>query len=169
MLVTFWKYSSGAIIAFKSVTAGRVLSATVFNRFTVFPLGGVVLLAQLLHRLQRAILRILRLQRSYQPGLLCQRLLLFCSLLVCQLQPVRQKRVVTAKSDSHSNRSARLPLAILFIQPFMIGSGCRRCFRLHAGCSALSTLCRRHTSSASVHRTRRPGHRHSIFSASWSR
>lgn len=28
LLVTFWKYSSCSIIAFKSVTAGRVLSAT---------------------------------------------------------------------------------------------------------------------------------------------
>jgi integrase len=78
----------------------------VFNRFTVFPLGGYVLLALLLRRHQRAILRILRLQRSYQPGLLCQRLLLLCGLLACQLQPVRQQRAVTAKADSHQQQIA---------------------------------------------------------------
>ena len=44
-----------------------------------------LLLALLLRRHQRAILRILRLQRGYQPGLLCERLLLFCGLLVRQL------------------------------------------------------------------------------------
>ena len=76
----------------------------VFNRFTIFPLGGVVLLALLLRRHQRAILRILRLQRGYQPGLLCKRLLLFCSLMACQLQPVRQQRVVTAKKNSHQQQ-----------------------------------------------------------------
>ena len=57
----------------------------VFNRFTVFPLISLVLLAQLpflplLRRHQRTVLRILGLQGGDQPGLLRQA---FCSSAAC--------------------------------------------------------------------------------------
>ncbi|CUY32964.1 Uncharacterised protein [Serratia marcescens] len=81
----------------------------ILDCFTIFPLVVCALLAQLLlspllfgHYC--AITGVIRAQCGDQSCLLRQRLFLLCSLLACQLQPVRQQRAVTAKKDSHQQQ-----------------------------------------------------------------